>query len=138
MYKESLLRGLNKGIRTTWELTKIVVPVYFFVTFLKYTPVLSWISNFFAPVMRIVGLPGEASLALVLGNMINLYAGIGVIASLNLTIKQITILAIMLSFSHSLFLETAVAKKTGVNVALILLIRISLAIIFGILFNIIL
>lgn len=40
MFKESAVRGFKKGINTTWELAKIVVPVYFFVTFLKYTPML--------------------------------------------------------------------------------------------------
>ena len=46
MYKESISKGLRKGISTTWELTKVIVPVYFFVTFLKYTPILNWISDF--------------------------------------------------------------------------------------------
>lgn len=137
MYKESLIRGLNKGLRTTWELTKIVVPIYFLVTFLKYTPLLSWISDIFAPTMSILGLPGEASLPLVLGNMINLYAGIGAMASLNLTGKQVTILAVMLSFSHSLFLETVVASKTGMNTKIVLAIRFILAFVFGFLVNII-
>lgn len=138
LYKDSLVRGFNKGLKTTWELAKMVVPIYFLVTFLKYTPILNWISNFFAPAMGILGLPGEASLPLVLGNMINLYAGIGAIVSLDLTQKQISILAIMLSFSHSLLIESAVAKKTGIKVSLVITIRILLAIIFGMLFNIIL
>ena len=138
MYKESISRGLRKGISTTWELTKVIVPVYFFVTFLKYTPILNWISDFFTPVMKIFGLPGEASLPLVLGNMLNLYAGIGAIAGLNLEAKQITIIAFMLSFSHSLFMETAVVKKTGMNVFIVLACRFSLAIISGIVLNLVL
>ena len=115
MSMDSTIRGFRKGLTTLWRLTKIVVPVYFFVTFLKMTPMLDMISRWFEPAMRLIGLPGEASLVLVLGNSINLYAGIGVITSLTLNIKQITILAVMLSFSHSLFLETAVAKRTGVS-----------------------
>lgn len=138
MIKDSIHNGLKKGLRTTWTLTKIVVPVYFFVTFLKYTPILNWISSFFAPVMKIVGLPGEASIVLVLGNTINLYAGVGALAGLHLSVKEITILAVMLSFSHSLFMETAVAKKTGMNVKLVLAIRFSLAILSGIVLNLVL
>jgi len=138
MLVDSTKRGLKKGLITLWRLTKIIVPVYFFVTFLKMTPLLDRISSLFQPSMKLIGLPGEASLALVLGNFINLYAGIGVIASLSLDIKQITILAVMLSFSHSLLLESAVAKKTGVSLFMVVLIRLGLAIASGIILNIIL
>lgn len=138
MYKESAINGLKKGIMTVWKLTKIVVPVYFFVTFLSYTPILYKISKFFEPVMRVVGLPGEASLPLVLGNFINLFAGLGAMASLSLTPKQATILAIMLSFSHGLFLETAVAKRVGVSTSVAVLTRIVLALLSGIIFNLVL
>lgn len=67
--------------------------------------------------------------------MLNIYAAIGAVASLTLTSKQITIIAVMLSFSHSLFTETVVAKKTGVKVSVVLMIRFSLAIFSGILLN---
>lgn len=138
MIIESGKKGFIKGLKTLWRLTKIVVPVYFLVTFLKMTPVLGIISTWFEPIMKILGLPGEASIALVIGNSINLYAGIGAMTGLNLTIKQATIVAVMLSFSHSLFLETAVAKKTGLNVPFVLIFRIGLAIISGIILNIVL
>ena len=138
MYRESVFNGFKKGITTLWTLAKIVVPVYFFVTFLRYTPLLNIISGFFEPGMKLLGLPGEAALPLVLGNFINLYAGIGAMASLTLTTKQATILAIMLSFSHSLFLESAVVKKAGVSLALVILIRVILALVSGFIFNLIL
>lgn len=138
LYKESIRNGFIKGVFTLWELSKIVVPVYFFVTFLSYTPLLNSISNLFEPAMKILGLPGEAAVPLVLGNFINLYAGIGAMASISLSAKQATILGIMLSFSHSLLLESAVVRKTGVSLALVVCIRIVLALLSGIMFNLIL
>lgn len=138
LYKASAIRGLGKGVKTLWELTKIVVPVYFIVTFLGYTPVLDMISDLFEPVMKVLGLPGQASLPLVLGNMVNIYAGLGAMATMDLTTKQATILAIMLSFSHSLLLESAVANKAGVSLSLVVFIRVGLALLSGIIFNIIL
>ena len=138
MYMDSAIRGFKKGINTVLKLSKIVIPVYFFVTFLKFTPILDMISKGFEPTMKLIGLPGEASIVLVLGNFVNLYASIGAITSLSLSIKQITILAVMLSFSHSLFLESAVAKKTGVSLSLVVFIRIILALLSGIILNLLL
>lgn len=138
MYTESIKNGFRKGLLTLWKLTKIVVPVYFLITFLKMTSILDIISSWFEPTMSLIGLPGEASIVLVLGNFVNLYAALGAISSLSLTIKQITILAVMLSFSHSLLMESAVAKKTGVSLFIVLSIRIILAIISGLILNIIL
>lgn len=137
-YKKTIINGLKSGLNTTWILAKIMIPVYFVVTILKHTFLLEYISNLFIPFMNILGLPGEAAIVLVLGNVINLYAALGAVATLTLTSKEITIIAVMLSFSHSLFMETAVAKKTGVNVAIILLIRLTLAILSGVLLNILL
>lgn len=137
-YKQTIIKGLKRGLNTTWTLAKIIIPVYFAVTILKHTFLLEAISNIFKPFMDIVGLPGEAAIVLVLGNMVNLYAALGSIATLTLTSKEITIIAVMLSFSHSLFVETAVAKKTGINVVVILFIRLSLAILSGLILNILL
>lgn len=138
MILQSSKQGFKKGLNTLWYLTKIIVPVYFFVTFLKMTQILDVISAWFEPSMRLLGLPGEASVVLVLGNVVNLYAGIGAIKSLSLDVKQITILAVMLSFSHSLFLETTVAKKTGVSLLFVVSIRLLLALVSGLILNIIL
>lgn len=132
---DTIKRGTKNGFVTVWELGKVIIPVYLIITFLKYTPILDMISNFFQPVMKIFGLPGEAALALVLGNFLSLYAGVGAIASLELTTKQVTIAAVMLSFSHSLLIESAVSKKIGVSVLLVVSVRVILAIMFGIVLN---
>lgn len=136
--KDTLIRGSKNGVSTVLLLAKIIVPVYFVVTVLKYTGLLEHIAVIFAPAMSIFGLPGEAALALVLGNALNIYAAIGVISSISLTAKQITILAVMISFSHTLFVETAVTKKMGIGVLPILATRIGLAIASGIILNVVL
>ncbi|WP_027364599.1 nucleoside recognition domain-containing protein [Desulfotruncus alcoholivorax] len=134
----TLKRGLHRGFSTTWTLAKVVVPVYLVVTVLKYTPVLDWLAALFAPVMHLFGLPGEASLVLVLGKLINLYAAIGAISSLGLSHREITIIAAMLLLSHSLPIESAVSGRTGVNSVLITVFRIAMAVLSGILLNLLL
>ena len=134
-FMSTLRDGTEKGLKTTWTLAKVIVPIYIIVTILKYTPVIGWIAILFEPVMQLFGLPGEAAIAMVMGNLLNLYAGIGVMATLPLTMKQITIMAVMLSFSHSLLVETAVSKRVGVSIPMILSVRMGLAVISGILLN---
>lgn len=131
----TFIRGLQKGLSVTWDLSKVVIPIYFAVTFLKYTPVLPWISEHMAPFMHVVGLPGEAALPLVLGAFLNIYAAIGAMLPLGLSVKQITVMSAMLLLAHSLPVETAVNKKTGVRVSGLVLIRLGMAFLFGIFFN---
>lgn len=134
---DTLKRGLYKGITTLWELTKVVVPVYTVITFLKYTPVLDWIAGISAPLMKYLGLPGEASLVLVLGKLINLYAAVGAISSLELGSREITIIAVMLLLSHSLPVESAVSQKAGGSGIFMTGLRLGLAIVAGLLMNLI-
>ncbi|GLI20000.1 hypothetical protein TSYNTROPHJE_18130 [Tepidanaerobacter syntrophicus] len=133
-----LKRGLLSGLSVTWELSKILVPIYFIVTFLKHTPIINWFSDMFAPVMGFFGLPGEAAIVLVMGNAVNMYAAVGAMASLSLSLKEISILAIMLSFCHSLPTETALAKKIGLSGINVISVRVILAVISGIIFNVLL
>lgn len=132
MLISSIKTGIRKGIETTWFLAKTIVPVYIFVTVLNNTPIIDWITTLFKPLMGVFNLPGEAAIVLVVGNILNLYAAIGAIKAIELTAMQVTILAIMLSFSHSLLVETAVTRKLGFKVSHALIIRIGLAVISGI------
>jgi len=134
----AIKRGLLKGLSVTLTLAKIVIPVYVVVTFLKYTPAMGFIARLFEPAMKLVGLPGEASIAIVLGYFTNLYAALGAIASLNLSSKEITIIAFMLLVSHAMPMETAVAQKVGVNGLIILAIRTLLSILSGVFLNFVL
>jgi hypothetical protein len=85
--------------------------------------------------MGIFGLPGESALGLIAGYFVNLYAAIAVVAPLNLSAKEITIIALMLGISHSLPIETAVTKKTGVNAWLMLAVRILFSLLSGVILN---
>lgn len=120
-------RGLQQGLNVTWTLGKVIFPITLLVTILQYTPVLPWIMEKVSPLMGFIGLPGEAAVPLVLGNALNLYAGIGAIISFDFTVKEVFIMAIMLSFCHNLFIESTVAAKVGVSWWLISGIRMALA-----------
>lgn len=130
-----LQRGLQQGLHVTWALGKVIFPITLLITILEYTPVLPWIIKQISPIMGLFGLSGEAAVPLVLGNALNLYAGIAAIVSFDFSIKEVFILAMMLSFSHNLFIESTVASRVGVSAWFIGGIRVSLAIIAGITIN---
>ncbi|MDQ0269047.1 nucleoside recognition domain-containing protein [Cytobacillus purgationiresistens] len=133
----SVKEGLKVGLKTTWTLGKIIFPVTLIVALLQHTPVLPWIIEFITPLMSIFGLSGDAAIPLVLGNFLNVYAGIGAILTLELSVKEVFIIAVMLSFSHNLLIESSVAIKVGVKLWIVLAVRLGLAAISGIIINLV-
>lgn len=131
----SLKSGFLKGLRTTWMLGKVIFPVTLIISILQHTPVLGWVIKLITPIMGIFGLSGEAAIPLVIGNMLTLYAGIGAILTVDLTVKEVFILAVMLSFSHNVIIESAVASKVGLKLWIILIIRMGLAFLSAIIIN---
>ncbi|MDQ0340859.1 hypothetical protein J2S00_003699 [Caldalkalibacillus uzonensis] len=132
---QTLKQGLRVGLETTWVLGKVIFPVTLIVTVLSFTPVIDWVIRWCTPVMGWLGLPGEAAIPLVLANLLNLYAGIGAILTLDLTVKEVFILAVMLSFAHNLLIESAVAKKVGVSMTVAVAVRLGLAIVSALLIH---
>ncbi|RWZ54995.1 hypothetical protein EQV77_12795 [Halobacillus fulvus] len=133
--KGILIRGGKKGLELSWSLGKVIFPVTLIVTILQFTPVLPWVMDRLEPLMGWIGLSGEAAVPLVLGNFLNLYAGIAAIISFEFTVKEVFILAVMLSFSHNLIIESTVAKKVGVSWWFVVGVRLALAFISAILIN---
>jgi len=76
MLKSSIKQGGLVGVKTTWTLGKVIFPVTLIVVILQHTPILPWVIDLIEPLMGILGLSGDAAIPLVLGNFLNLYAGI--------------------------------------------------------------
>lgn len=136
-YLPVLRRGFINGISITFTMVKVIVPFYIVIEFIKKTGFIAVISDFFKPFMQLIGLPGEAALGLMAGYFINLYAAIAVIAPLELSTKDVTIVALILGISHSLPLETAVTKQTGVNAWLLMFARVFFSLLSGVILNVI-
>jgi hypothetical protein len=127
--------GLTNGLKTSFLLLKVIIPVFAVIKVLEHTPVITWISQYCDPLMRFVGLPGEAALAVVTGMFLNFYAAVGIIFALGLTPWQITIVAVILSCCHELVIETAIINKTGIRGWLIMGIRLTTAFAAGAVLN---
>lgn len=133
----SVKKGFFVGLSTTWTLGKVIFPITVIVTLLQYTPILGWITTAITPLMELIGLSGDAAIPLVIGNFLNLYAAIGAILSLDLTVKEVFILAVMLSFSHNLLIESSVAKRVGVSVWIAFTVRLGLAFVSAAVINLV-
>lgn len=123
---------------TILKLAKIIIPITFLITFLKMIGILEVLASLFEPLMKIFNLPGEATLPLILGATVNLYAAISAIETLDLTSIQITTISIMLLIAHSLLVETAVISSLGVKKITQIVIRVGLAIVVGIIVSLVL
>ncbi|MRG84740.1 nucleoside recognition domain-containing protein [Salinibacillus xinjiangensis] len=130
-----LKRGLQSGLMLAWTLGKIIFPVTLIITIVSHTPFFPVIIGWFEPFMKLLGLPGEAAVPIVLGNFSNLYAGIGAIITFDFTVKEVFIMAIMLSFCHNLLVESSIAAKVGVKWWIIVGVRAGLAIFSAIIIN---
>lgn len=126
-----ILRGFRKGIETTLELAKVIVPTAVVIHLLQATGVMQWLAERVAPFMGWLGLPGEAAVVLFSGYFINLYAAIGAMLTMSLDMREMTIIAVMLGFCHSIVAETAISKKAGAAVSLVLPLRVGTSLAVG-------
>lgn len=130
-WSNTLRKGVYEGLRTLWELGKIIFPTTVIVTMMQYTPIMTWLINIFEPIMTWFGLPGEAAIAIVLGKLLGIYATIGAVLPMALSVKEVFIIAIMVSISHNLIVETALTKRMGVNAWSMVTFRIGLSFLSG-------
>ena len=110
-YKETLKSALNNS----WIIIKLIIPIYILADILFYYNTLSYISFLVEPFTSILGLPKEASLSIISGIFLNLYAAVAFAAPLDMTPHQWTILAIFLGICHSLVVEGVIMKKLGIS-----------------------
>jgi len=136
--KAVLKKGLKNSVEVILALGKVIVPVTFLVTFLDHSGWLKTIASYAKPLMEIFGLPGESAIVLVIGGLTNVYGAVGAILNMELTQAQITILAVMITISHSLPSETAVVAKAGAKAQWVLFARIFAALLFGFLVSLLL
>lgn len=137
-FKNVVKQAAPRALKTIWWIFKITATVSFIMFLLKYTGILTWIATAVSPVFHIFGLPGDAALAYVSAYFINIYSGIAVISTLDMTVRQITILGTMNLAAHAMVAETAIQKKTGTPVIHMVIVRTLASLTLGIVMNLVL
>jgi spore maturation protein SpmB len=112
-----------------------MIPISLLVVALQVSGVLGIIAHRLDPIMRILGLEGQASLVFITAMVLNNYSAIAVIGTLPLYPREIIILASMCLIAHNLIVESTVMRKTGSSVTKMVLLRVGTALIAGWLLN---
>lgn len=130
---------IRKTVSISFTLFKLMIPIIIVVKILEEMGLVIIISEWLSPVMELVGLPGAMGLVWATTLVTNLYGGIVVYASIAsdipMTVAQVTIMSSMMLIAHGLPIEARIAQKAGVNISMTVLLRVGMAIVFGLIFN---
>lgn len=119
---------------TTW-LLKLMIPISLAVTLLQYFGILDWAARYLHPVFAYMGLPGASAVAYISGAAAGTYAGVAAMMSMPLTMREVTIISIMVALCHALPMECAVNKMTGSSFWKMCLVRIVMAFVSAVMLN---
>jgi len=126
---------LRRSASITLTLYKIMIPIIIGVKILQELELISWLALPLAPVMHLVGLPGEMGLVWATAMINNIYSSMIVFVSLaghhQLTVAQVTVLCTMILLAHSLPIELQVVQKSGPRMVFQGLLRVVGALVLG-------
>ncbi len=130
--------ALPQGMKTAFWLLKLTIPISFAVFLLDFFGVLNVIAGWVAPLFKLIGLSGQASIVLITSFFTNIYSVIAVMTTLGIGLREGTILAVMCLISHAMIVETAIQKRTGSTPWRMVAVRLSASFLAAVLLNFIL
>jgi len=104
-----------------------MIPISLGVTLLQYYGILEWMAQYLHPVFVYIGLPGASAVTFISGATAGTYAGIAAMMSMPLTMREATIISLMIALCHALPMECAVNRMTGSSFWKMCVIRIVMA-----------
>lgn len=136
---DKFMQSLRSALPATWKSTswllKLMIPISLTVALLQHWGVLAWIAGCLNPLFSMLGLPGESAVLFISGAAAGTYAGVAAMMSVHLTLRQATIVGIMILLCHALPMECTVNHKTGSNFWKMALIRIIMAFVAALCMN---
>lgn len=133
------MQSSRSAFPPTWKsaswLLKLMIPISLSVALLQHWGVLAWIAGYLNPLFSMMGLPGESAVLFISGAAAGTYAGVAAMMSVHLTLRQATIVGIMILICHALPMECTVNHKTGSNFWRMGLIRILMAFVAAMFLN---
>lgn len=136
--KKILVPALKKAWSTALWLLKMILPISLAVRFLDYFGALAYLANFLDPLFMNLGLPGSTAIVFITSIFLPLYAPLAIITSMSITLRELTILALMCQLAHNLPVESAIQARTGTSFWGMSLLRIIASIATAFILNLIL
>ena len=137
-YNGIILSSLKKSAKTSKWLLRIILPISLAARFLDYYGILVYFADFLNPVFIHLGLPGSTAIVFITSIFLPLYAPSAIIMSMSISLRELTILALMCQISHNLPVESAIQAKTGTSFWSMALLRIFMSTVIGLFLNLIL
>lgn len=132
-------RLLHDAFSSYFVLIRLMVPALIVVKLLDMVGGTAVLAGLLEPIMTLVGLPAEVGIVWAAAMLTSIYTALAVFADLSLnaplSVAQVSVLGTMILVAHSLPVEGAVAKATGVPWRATLLIRVGGALVIGALLN---
>ncbi|MCL0076947.1 iron transporter [Dehalococcoidia bacterium] len=127
--RSGFFAGVGKGWSSFLWISKIIIPVSFLVTILRWAGWLEYLDVLLEPLMNLINLPPEAGLPVVTGMLLGTYSVIAIITVIPFTIEQMTLIAVFTLISHALIVEGIIQHKSGLNIIKASVIRLTAAIV---------
>lgn len=124
--------GFKAGIKTWWWISKMTVMATLIVVLLQWSGVIDLLGEWLTPAFALLGLSAAAVLIFLTSALANIYAAIGVMATLSVTYREALIIAVMALICHNMIVETIIQRKSGANTTAMILLRVLMAVVAAI------
>jgi hypothetical protein len=116
-------------------LFKVIVPIVIIIRILEVMGLIPIFAKLLEPLTSFVGIDGSLGLVWMAAMLVNIYAGMAAFATLqsmfDYSVAETTIVGLMVLIAHSLPIEVAIAKKSGISASFTLIFRFINALIAG-------
>ena len=117
--KNSFIEIFYESKKIFIVLFKVIVPIVIIIRVLELLGLIPVFAKYLEPLTSFVGIDGSLGLVWMAAMLVNIYAGMAAFATLqsmfDYTVAETTILGLMILIAHSLPIEVAIAKKSGVS-----------------------
>ena len=126
----------REGHKVALKIFRFLVPILIAVKILEESGLIPYLAMPMRPIMDLLGLPAELSLAWLPCVFVSIYSGLAVLITLapqlpDLTIAQMTIFGLMVLIAHGLIIEVRIAGQCGVAMPFQFALRLLSAIVAG-------
>ena len=133
--KNSFIKIFYESKKIFIVLFKVIVPIVIIIRALELLGLIPVFAKYLEPLTSFVGIDGSLGLVWMAAMLVNIYAGMAAFSTLqsmfDYTVAETTILGLMILIAHSLPIEVAIAKKSGVSAIFTFLFRFINALIAG-------